>query len=212
MTINILAIDTSTEVCSVALMINNFIFSKMIMSTGQHNKYILPTINKLFEKTNFNLKDLNLIAFSDGPGSITGIRIGMCIALGIALGENLKFVKIYTLETLAQKAFQNSVKKIVFSAINTRYNEFNLAKYIKKYNGLEKKYEKIISSEELIILVNNIKEKCIYAGSGWYSNLIFNKINIPFFYFKNKEFKFPSAKYMLPIALKMWNQGKILSI
>ena len=85
---NILAIDTSTEACSVALQFNNQVSSDFVISNRDHTKQVLPMVDTLLKRSECNLSQIDAIAFGQGPGSFTGVRIGIGVAQGLAFVLN----------------------------------------------------------------------------------------------------------------------------
>src|SRR5574337_2025289 len=99
---NILAIETSSTVCSVALYWDGDIVSKQVLDPNQHAKVILPMIDELLSIAEINIKKLDAIAFGCGPGSFTGLRIAASVAQGLALAHHLPLISISSLQALAQ--------------------------------------------------------------------------------------------------------------
>ena len=91
---NILAIDTATEYLSLALNAGDktsTIFKKV---DNKHSNNIIPCIQQILKEQNLAISDLNFIAYNQGPGSFTGLRIGLSVALGIAYGLDIKLMPI----------------------------------------------------------------------------------------------------------------------
>ncbi|MGQ0580000.1 MAG: tRNA (adenosine(37)-N6)-threonylcarbamoyltransferase complex dimerization subunit type 1 TsaB [Betaproteobacteria bacterium] len=101
---NILALDTSTEYCSVALLHDGKLTFREKLAGAQHSELILPMIDALLSASNLELALLNGVAFGAGPGSFTGLRIACGVAQGLAFGAGLPVVPVGTLLALAQAA------------------------------------------------------------------------------------------------------------
>ncbi len=86
MSARILALDTATEACSVALISDRQIDARFEIAPRDHTQRILPLINELLQARQLKLASLDALAFGRGPGSFTGVRIGIGIAQGLALG------------------------------------------------------------------------------------------------------------------------------
>ena len=97
----VLALETTSEVCSVAVNIGAKIVCHSIVAPRKHNEFILRIINELLENNEIRRADLNLIAFSAGPGSFTGVRLGASVAQGIAFGLGLNVVVVPTSAAMA---------------------------------------------------------------------------------------------------------------
>jgi tRNA threonylcarbamoyladenosine biosynthesis protein TsaB len=99
----ILAIDTSSEVCGVALLENeNLIDDNSINDGRTHSEKLMPLIDEILKRNNLSLKDIELIAVVVGPGSFTGIRIGVASVKAMAEVNNIKIAEVTSLETLGK--------------------------------------------------------------------------------------------------------------
>lgn len=104
MTANILAFDTATNACTVALQVGAKVYARHEIAPSQHAKLLLPLINDLLSEAKINLSDLNAVAFGCGPGSFMGVRLATATAQGLAFGLNIPLISISTLQILAQTA------------------------------------------------------------------------------------------------------------
>ena len=104
----ILFIDTHTELITIALKTNDNLFIKTKESEYSHSIYTMPMIEELFKENNLNVKDLDEIIVVNGPGSFTGIRIGLSIAKTIAYALNLK---IHTISSLKAYLISSDIKE-----------------------------------------------------------------------------------------------------
>lgn len=102
----ILAIDTATEACSVALWNNGTINAHFELCPREHTQRILPMVQEILAASGVSLNEIDALAFGRGPGSFTGVRIGIGIAQGLALGANLPMIGVSTLATMAQGAWR----------------------------------------------------------------------------------------------------------
>lgn len=98
---NLLALETSAETASVALMLGSEIIIREGGSPGTHARFVLPWVRELLAQGGLNLGQLDAVAFSSGPGSFTGLRLSVSVAQGLALGADLPVVDVPTLEALA---------------------------------------------------------------------------------------------------------------
>ena len=98
----ILAIETSGEICSASVMISEDVYAEHnIMKKHIHSEKLLPVIEYLLKDMGIAAKDLNAVAVSMGPGSFTGLRIGMAAAKGIALGADCAICPVPTFDAAA---------------------------------------------------------------------------------------------------------------
>ncbi len=98
----LLAIDTSSKACSCALFDNDRLIAENYIETDlTHSKSLLPMIEACLSISGKTIDDIHMVAVSEGPGSYTGLRIGMATAKGIAFPKNLDCCKVSTLLSLA---------------------------------------------------------------------------------------------------------------
>jgi tRNA threonylcarbamoyladenosine biosynthesis protein TsaB len=98
----LLAIDTSTESIGVALFDGVQILSEMVWVSDQyHTVELAPTVDSLLERVAVPIDELRVVAVALGPGSFTGLRIGLAFAKGMALAKHLDLIGVPTLDILA---------------------------------------------------------------------------------------------------------------
>jgi tRNA threonylcarbamoyladenosine biosynthesis protein TsaB len=125
----ILAIDASTDLCSIALG-DGTRWRELIEPAGQrHSELILPMVRALLAEERCNLAGLDGIAFGAGPGSFTGLRIACGVVQGLALGAGLRVIGICTLEAMAEQARAELGARRVIAALDARMGEAYLAAY-----------------------------------------------------------------------------------
>ena len=129
--LKVLALDTSTEYCSVALFADGAITSHEVLAGQQHSEFILPMVRQALAEGELSLAQLDGIAFGAGPGSFTGLRIACGVAQGLAFGACLPVAGICTLEALAQEAGGGSI----IAALDARMSQIYHAAYEKGSNG-----------------------------------------------------------------------------
>ncbi|HUW51494.1 MAG TPA: tRNA (adenosine(37)-N6)-threonylcarbamoyltransferase complex dimerization subunit type 1 TsaB [Sulfuricella sp.] len=98
----LLALDTSTELCSVALWLDGETLVREEMAGQRHSELVLPMVHELLAEAGLDLNALDGIAFGEGPGSFTGLRIGCGVAQGLAFGADLPVAGICTLLAMAE--------------------------------------------------------------------------------------------------------------
>jgi tRNA threonylcarbamoyladenosine biosynthesis protein TsaB len=101
--LKLLAIDTATEQCSVALILGEACTTRLVPTARSHAEMILPMIDELLKQSSVSLSDLDGLAFGRGPGSFTGVRIAVSVAQGLALSCDLKVLPISNLAAVAQQ-------------------------------------------------------------------------------------------------------------
>lgn len=96
-----LFIDTSTNTLTVGIIKNDKLLDESTTSSSEHSKYTLVEIEKLLKKNNIPPTEVNKIMVINGPGSFTGVRIGVTIAKTYAWALNIKIIPISTLQAYA---------------------------------------------------------------------------------------------------------------
>ncbi len=121
----ILALETSTEYCSVALWQDGNVTERFELVGQKHSELLMAMIDDVLKDAELKLAQLDGIAFGMGPGSFTGVRIACGVTQGLALGANLKVVGVVTLQALAQAAGHDKV----IAALDARMGEIYHAAY-----------------------------------------------------------------------------------
>lgn len=163
---NLLALDTSTEFLSLAILKGSETFTFDVLAGQTHSQIILPQIQALLETAGLQLKDLQGIAFGAGPGSFTGVRIAAGVAQGLGFGSNLPVVAVCTLMALAEASGASKV----IACLDARMGEVYHAAYEKTTS------EKINEEWQAVIEPGLYKPDAVPAvqggdwvgaGSGW---------------------------------------------
>jgi tRNA threonylcarbamoyladenosine biosynthesis protein TsaB len=125
----ILALDTSTEWCSVAVG-DGAVWHRRDEHAGQaHSERVLPMVHAALAEAGWTLASLDGLAFGAGPGSFTGIRIACGVAQGLAFGTELPVVPIPTLAAIAQEVFRTRGWDRVLACLDARMREVYTAAY-----------------------------------------------------------------------------------
>ena len=131
----VLHIETSTELCSVALSHGNCCLAVRENSEGRnHATMLTPFIDVLLNESNFSINHLNAVAVSSGPGSYTGLRIGMSTAKGLCYGGNIPLIAVSTLQAMSMGFVQQHdvpVSTLLCPMIDARRMEVYTALYDK---------------------------------------------------------------------------------
>lgn len=172
---HILAIDTSTDACSVAILTPSGIQQVHTIAPREHTQRLLPSVEGLLAESGLSLKQFDAIAFGVGPGSFTGLRIGLSTAQGLAYGADLPLIPISTLKAMAQTAMRvglAEVSQVIVPMIDARMNEVYCSAYQQDQETgqlVELQKETIISPED-VIASPWLSEMQGFAavGSGWH--------------------------------------------
>ncbi len=154
----ILAIDTSTEACSVALQYGKDVISRYEVLPRGHAQRILPMIDEVLAQAELATGALSLIAFCQGPGSFTGVRIAASVAQGLAFAHDLPVAPVSTLATLAQGALRELASEQVLAAIDARMGEVYWGRY-RAVEGIM-----VLEDSELVVKPDEVP---VPATDGW---------------------------------------------
>lgn len=131
----LLAVETSTEACSAALIIDGEVKERFELAPQKHTQLILPMIDSLMAEAGLKPQQLDALAFSRGPGSFTGVRIATGVIQGIALGTGLPVVPVSTLAAIAQDFFDRNDENVAFVAMDARMGEIFWGVYRRDAQG-----------------------------------------------------------------------------
>jgi tRNA threonylcarbamoyladenosine biosynthesis protein TsaB len=123
--VNLLAIETSTELCSVALLRDEALFVEEAMAGNRHTEMAVPMIRRVLARAHLQAAQMDAFAFGQGPGSFTGIRIACGLVQGLAFACARPVVPVPSLLALAEQ----SNERRVLAALDARMNEAYLAAY-----------------------------------------------------------------------------------
>ena len=204
----ILAIDSSLDACSVAIYKNKNIYSILEKCKNEHSTKILPMIKKILLKTETQLKELNIIAFSKGPGNFTGLRISAGIAQSFALILRIPIFSVSTLALLAEKTWRKYKKKNVLVAINAQKEKIYWAQYTRnKFSIWEgEETESLMKISLIEHKIKKMKNNWSLVGSGWK-----NIQSIDILDKQQKNIFVPNSYDIISFSLLAVKQKKILT-
>ncbi len=135
--VNLLALDTSTEACSVALQrADGEVFHQFEVAPRQHNRLLPQMLDTVMRDAGIARSELDYCAVTNGPGAFTGIRIAAAQAQGIGVALAIPLVPLSTLAVLAQTRFDQAAGECVLVALDARMNEIYWAVYRRDEAGL----------------------------------------------------------------------------
>ena len=179
----ILALETSSNACSVALRTDSGVVEDTIVSPREHTQRLLPMIEALMKGQNTSLADLDAIAYGAGPGSFTGLRICLSIAQGLAYGADLPLISISSLLAMAKTTHRlHSVTDgaIIMPVIDARMDEVYWSAYQVQNHLLQPLVSEAVSApEQCLAYVQTLDEgtPLIAVGSGWQYPVIAPLVN-----------------------------------
>lgn len=163
----ILALDTCTEACSVALSYQGQIFSEMVDAPREHSQRLLPMVDSVLKQAGINLDMLDAIAYGRGPGSFTGIRICTSMTQGLALGLDLPVIGISTLAAMAQMAITEYQAEQVLCAIDARMGEVYWGQFVALDGIATLIGEEKVSAPNEVKLTLNLQRPVVACGTGF---------------------------------------------
>lgn len=165
----ILALDTALGACSIAVMDDSSLLAHFSEERARgHAETLLPSLKNLLKEIQISFDDLDLIAVSVGPGTFTGLRIGLSAARGIALASSTPCIGVTTLESLAASVSREISKtRSIVVATDARRKEVYLQTFI--YNDMEQ--HPVPTQEARSVPIDEVKKylpasSCVILGSG----------------------------------------------
>lgn len=213
----ILNIETSTEVCSIVISKDgNLLFKKETLEGLNHSKLLTVFIEEVLAENNFKLNQLDAVAVSKGPGSYTGLRIGVSVTKGLCYGLDIPLIAVNSLEIMGMYAASNSDRDMLFCPmIDARRMEVYTALYNSKGEEIKHVAAEII--EEDFLLEYLTESKILFYGNGaekckskiTHANALFNGPNKTSAQFmqnltelRYNEKQFEDVAYFEPFYLK----------
>jgi tRNA threonylcarbamoyladenosine biosynthesis protein TsaB len=131
--VKLLAIETATDACSAALIIDGECQQRYALAPRAHTELILPMVDELMAEAGLSANQLDVMAFGRGPGAFTGVRIAVGVAQGIAFAADLPVVPVSTLAALAQGL---ATENKILAALDARMDEVYWGAYQRNEAGL----------------------------------------------------------------------------
>jgi len=160
MAIKLLAIETSTDACSAALLCDGQVHDRYQLAPREHGRLILGLVDAVLAEAGLSLKQLDGLAFGRGPGAFTGVRIATGVIQGLAFGADLPVVPVSTLAALAQGTVRQQVATRILAALDARMGEIYWGVYQSDAAGLMVEVE-----VERVCPAQLIEAP---AGTGWF--------------------------------------------
>lgn len=159
----ILAVDTAAKSCSVAIMAAGSLSAELItLKDETHSKHLMELIHKVLGMAGFRVGELDGLAVTIGPGSFTGLRIGVSTVKGLAHALNKPVVGVSSLDALAWQCADRS--HLICALLDARKGEVYSATYRFENDTLTQKSLENVTAPE--VAVEGLKEPCVFIGSG----------------------------------------------
>lgn len=207
----ILAIDTSATAASAALCDENKIIGEFFINTKlTHSRTLMPMAESLLANTNVQTSDITAVAVNCGPGSFTGVRIGVAAAKGLAFADDLPCIEVSTLESLAYNV--QSANGIICPVMDARCSQVYNALF--KCDGVKPERlceDRALSIVELSDELKGYNERIILVGDG--AELCYNTMKelLPNVELAPMTVRFQRASSTALIALEKFNNNEVLS-
>jgi tRNA threonylcarbamoyladenosine biosynthesis protein TsaB len=207
---NFLGIDTSTKTCSIAVTKDDSLVTEMTLCNNlSHSRKLLSLIDDTLEKAGIDIDKIDGIAVSTGPGSFTGLRIGIGTVKGLCMAASKPIVGVSTLEVLSYPVPDHSA--LICPLLDARKKEVYTSLFQYKNNRLTRLAEDMVVSPFEIL--KRIDEKTIFLGEGAevYRELIIEKLS-DLAVFLPQFFNQPRGASVAAIGLKKYQEGELLSL
>lgn len=210
----ILAIETATSNCSVALQYQDGVIERSEQGNNIHSQVLLNMVQETLTEACLSAADLDAVAAGQGPGSFTGLRIGIGVAQGIAYGAGCSMVGVSSLATLAIQAQMNGV---VLAAIDARMGEVYWAVYRSKSNSELELIGDLRVSPPQMLKVQSLRELAVdneelfLVGNAWieYQNQFDKELMDQAKILEDQVF--PIASAILDPATEAYARGETIS-
>ena len=173
----ILSLDTASTICTVALLEDKQLIKKMDLDDGlTHSEKLMPMIKQILTETNLNLSDINLLVCDKGPGSFTGIRIGVATVMAFSDSLNIPSVGVSSLLSLA---YNIKSEGIICSLIDAKHSNCYFGLYKLKDNVYTLLEDLCIDNiNNILNVVKKYNSPITFVGTGAvnYKNVIIENI------------------------------------
>jgi tRNA threonylcarbamoyladenosine biosynthesis protein TsaB len=170
----LLAFETATEACSVALYVDGQVLERFEIAPRRHAELSLPWAEALLAEAGVARSQLDAIALGRGPGAFTGVRLAIAIAQGIALALDRPLVPVSTLQVLALRAPAEADH--VLSSIDARMGEVYVARQVRLDGQWQLQGEETVCAPEAVALPDGTRWFGVGTGFGAAEGLLANRL------------------------------------
>lgn len=147
----ILAIETSTELASAALLYDGCLIARESAGVHTHSETILPMVQQLLAEAGLSLSRCDALAFGAGPGSFTGVRTACGVVQGLAFGADLPVLPVVTLAAMAQACLESTAATEVLAILDARMGEVYWAQYRHAADGWQEVVVPTLSAARAVL-------------------------------------------------------------
>jgi len=204
---NILAIETATSSCSVALISDDQIYTRNQIGNNIHSNVLLDMVSEVIAEAGILTSQIQAVAVGQGPGSFTGLRIGIGVAQGIAYGANVPMIGVSSLDALANQA---SKEGNVIAGIDARMGEVYWCEYLKTAESVQRIGDLKVSSPSDIVSHENSSNVQL-LGNAWaeYSEQLTQDL-LNNAHVDESQF-YPMASSLLALAQQAFQRNELIS-
>lgn len=204
----LMALDTSSLACSVALSVDGDVAERHATAPREHTQLLMPMIKALLEETGLSPEQLDAIVLGNGPGSFIGLRIAASVAQGIAFAADLRIVPVSSMAAVAAQVMAESDAAEVIVAQDAHVGEVYLGGFRRGAGSLPRSSieERLQAPGAIAELAADAAPSRVAAGCGWrqYPELL--EANQAYFDGVS-EILYPAARYLLPIGGLLLREG-----
>lgn len=206
----LLAIDTSTEACSAALLIEDEIQERYALAPREHAQLILPMIDELMSEAGLKPSALDALAFGRGPGAFTGLRIAAGVIQGIAFAADLPVVPVSSLAAIAQGAYREKGMRRVLAAIDARIHQVYWGAFERAESGyMQLRGEESVCAPAQVPIPHG--DGWLGAGTGWGTYLMELQQRLPGLVSGFETERYPCARDIALLGVAGLRRGEAVS-
>lgn len=202
----ILALDTTARVASAAICDDTRLISLYTQNVGlTHSETMLPMIEALLKHSKTDINDIDLFACSSGPGSFTGVRIGVSVIKGLAFEKNKQCIGVSTLEALARNVACPD-GEIICPVMDARRNQLYSAMFTYQCGALVRlSDDDTVDANELACKLSSLSKPVYFVGDGYD---IMDKMSIPLKKHTQEILRYQNAYSVAMAALEKYKSNK----
>jgi tRNA threonylcarbamoyladenosine biosynthesis protein TsaB len=207
---NLLAIETTTEACSVALVHGDVVIARSELAPRRHAERVLPMADELLAEAGLGKHALDAIAVGRGPGAFTGVRLGVSLAQGMAMALERPAITVSSLAALALEAPEQEQDAAILAVIDARMGEIYAACYRRDANGglVALDDERVCTPDAL-----QLPEAAawVVVGSGWasYADVLRERLTGALLHADGAVY--PQARHVAELAAVEYRAGRVLA-
>jgi len=203
---NLLALETSTEACSVALIHGDEVIARSEIAPRRHAELVLPMADALLAEAGLGRHALDVIAVGRGPGAFTGVRLGISLAQGMALALDVPVITVSSLAALALEAPEDDAA--ILAVIDARMGEVYAASYRRDDNGgLVALDDERVCTPDALVLPEAKRWHVVGTGWGTYADVLRGHLASELL--SAEGARFPQARHVAELAAQEYLAGHV---